>query len=247
MKSFVRFLFAAVLCLSICQSNIQAQGLKGAFNKVKGAVNSAVSSAVSSTEAPSEGPAKPLAPDVKNSVSQIRSYTGLTKDAFTAKIKGLGFVEGIDDMGMGGTVYKSKKAGYTLSVNFGTRGGEMVVRDITKGLMSKKPSIATLKTNFLDYAKQCADLKTKFTEGFIRPNDRKSANKASVRNLESRESKFLPALNSFVSANEDGSVYESYTEKDYDYSISLMYSKAGSMSMLMVRVIDKTIDSGGEV
>jgi hypothetical protein len=245
------FLKLLVFSLFVVQINtIQAQGLKGALNKVKSTVGEAANKVISSTtsdSSPSEGPAKPLAPEVKNSVSQLRSYTGLTKAAFETKIKSLGFSEAVDDIGLGGTVYKSKKSNYALSVIYGTRNGEMVVRDITKGFMSKKPVISALKTEFLDYSKQCADLKTKFEEAFVRPNDRKSLNKASVRNLENREAKYLPALNKFVTANEDGSIFERYSEPDYDYNVGLMYSKLGSMSLLTVRIIDKTIDTGGEV
>lgn len=250
MKSFLlKFL---VLSLFFVQLNaIQAQGLKGAFNKVKSTVgeaaNKVISSTTSSSTSPSEGPAKPLAPEVKNSVSQLRAYTGLTKAAFETKVKSLGFAEGVDDIGLGGVVYKSKKSSYVLSVIYGTRNGEMVVRDITKGFMSKKPVISALKTEFIGYSKQCADLKTKFDEAFVRPNDRKSLNKANARNQENREAKFIPALNKFVSANEDGSIFERYSEPDYDYNVGLMYSKLGSMSLLTVRIIDKTIETGGEV
>jgi len=246
MKSYVRFLFAAMFCLFFFQGNVQAQGLKGALNKVKGAISDvagkATAAATGNEKSTSEGPAKPLAPDVKNSVSQIRSYTGLTKDQFAAKMKGLGFAEATDDMGLGGTVYKSKKVAYSLSVSFGTRGGNLVVRDISRATMSKKPNLASLKTEFLSYGKQCADLKTKFSNAFVKPNNRKST-KVDVRSLENRDAKFLPTFDGFISANEDGSVYDSYTEPDYNYSVSLMYSKAGSLSILVLRVIDKTIES----
>lgn len=244
MKSLVKVLFAAMFCLFFCQSNVEAQGLKNALNKVKGAINEAATSVTSGSkdEPTSEGPAKPIAPEVKNSVSQLRGYLGLTKTEFSAKMKALGFAEGEDDMGYGGVVYKSKKASYVFAVNYGMRDGKELVNDISKATVSKKPVIATLKTEFLSYSKQCADVKAELKEAILKPVDRKSP-KATAKNAENRTAKFLPALDVFAKANEDGSVMESYSERDYDYSVTLMYSKVTSFSMLTIRIIDKTIES----
>ncbi len=244
MKTFVRVMSLVALCLVFSQTSVEAQGLKNALNKVKGAINDAASSVTTgiSGESPSEGPAKAIAPEVKNSVSQLRAYLGLTKAEFTAKMKSLGFAEGVDDMGYGGIIYKSKKATYVYAIKYGVRDGVELVRDISKINSSKKPVLATLKTDFLAYSKQCSDVKAELKEAVLMPVNKKST-KANARNATARNEKFLPALESMVKANEDGSALESYSERDYDYSIILMYSKVASISSLTLRIIDKTIES----
>ncbi len=256
MKNYTRILFAAMLCFFICQNNVQGQALKKAMSKVKGAVSD-VKGAVTDTkgaknavtkeqgvknEEPSAGPAKPLAPDVKNSISEIRAFTGLTKDQFIAKMKSMGFAEGTDDMGMGmgGIVYKSKSAGYILSVKFGTRGKDLCVREISKVIYTKTPNFATIKTNFLSYGKQCTDLKAEFTNANIRATN-KAGSKANANSVAERTSKFLPAFNQFFSAKEEGYVIDQYEERDYMYHITYMY-QAG-IAMTTVLVIDNTVES----
>jgi len=244
MKNNVRVICVAILCLVFANGSVEAQGIKNALNKVKGAINNAASAVTSeiSDESPSEGPARPVAPEVKNSVSQLRSYLGLTKSEFNAKMKALGFAEGVDDLGYGGVIYKSKKASYVYSIKYGTRNGVELVRDISKINNSKKPVLATLKTDFLAYSKQCSDVKAELKEAVLMPVNKKST-KANVKNATARSEKFIPALESLVAANEDGSALESYSERDYDYSIILMYSKVASISTLTLRIVDKTIDS----
>ena len=245
MKNQVKILFAATLCVALLQTNVQGQGLKNALNKVKGAVNSVTNKkggaeAESKTDAPSTGPAKPIAPEVKNSVADLRALTGLTKGAFEAKMKNMGFAEGADDVGMGGICYKSKSAGYTLSVKFGTRGKDFLVREVSKGTMNKTPNIPAIKTKFQDLEKQCTNLKAKFETASIKVKGSKSTN---VNNEANRSSKFLPAFDNCMNTNEECSVLEGYTERDYTYNLSYMYSKAGALAVLFITVTDLTIES----
>lgn len=243
-------MFAVMLCFFIYQNNTQAQALKKAMSKVKGAVSDVKGTvnnttnvndqAVSNAEAPSTGPAKPLAPNVKNSISEIRALTGLTKDAFLAKMKSMGFAEGTDDMGQGGIVYKSKSAGYTLSVKWGTRGKDEFVREISKVIYTKAPNFATIKTNLLSYGKQCTDLKAEFTNANIKGNS-KTGSKANVNNAAERTSKFLPAFDKFFSAKEEGYVIDQYAERDYMYHISFMHQAGIAITTIMV--IDNTVES----
>jgi hypothetical protein len=246
MKRFVKILGISMFVLVICLTNSQAQGLKGVLKKAKGAVsnvgNKAVGSKSSSkSESPSAGPAKPMAPDVKNSISEIRAFTGLTKDAFTAKMKSLGFVEANDEMGMGGKVYQSKSKGYSLSVAFGTRGKSELVRAVSKGIANKSPNLGTIKTTFLDLGKQCTNLKAEYTGGSIKLISEKGGPK-NMRNAADRTSKFLPAFDNMISTKADGMAVEGYSEKDYRYGLTYRYVK-GMGSVLIIEVTDETIES----
>ena len=98
MKNFVRILFSAMLIVVICQTNANSQGIKGLLNKTKSAI-APKAKVPSKDKESSSGPAKPVAPEVKNSVSELRSYTGLTKDAFMAKMKSQGYVQVDDEIG----------------------------------------------------------------------------------------------------------------------------------------------------
>ena len=61
------------------------------------------------TDTPSAGPAKPLALEVKNRVADLRAFTGLTKVEFESKMKSMGFAEGGDDVGMGGSAINQNR------------------------------------------------------------------------------------------------------------------------------------------
>jgi len=235
MHSYNRILFAGLFCLVICQTNVQGQ------NRVAGSANS-------KREVPQSGkvssivPAKPLAPDVKNTISAIRAFTGLTKAAFEAKMKGLGFVEAADEIGMPGQAYKSKSADYMLAVKYGTRGKGEFVREIFKGTLYKSPDFPAIKKTFLDLGKQCTDLKAKFSGGFIKELTDNSSPK-NIRNSEERTSNFLPAIDKMISTKEDGGAVDGYAEKDYDYIITYRYTKAYSSALIIIHVIDKTLVS----
>ncbi|GEM_PF-1344308 len=256
MKNFGRVFFAVILILTLCQTNVEGQALKNAFNKAKGAVSN-VANKVKGGEAtkdegkstakeekqgaPSAGPAKAIAPNVKNGVSEIRGYTGLTKEGFEAKMKSMGFVaDPNNEFGLN-DAYKSKSGGYYLSASFGKRGKALLVRELTKTIVSKKPDLSPLKTNFLDYAKQCAELKAEFENATIDPSGKGS--KVNAKNLSDRTSKFLPAFDQFFASKVEGSAFERYSEKDYSYSFNYFYSKAGAMAILSFLVVDETIES----
>jgi hypothetical protein len=224
MKSYIRILFAASFCIVMCQTNVVAQN--GASPQA-GKVSSIV-------------PAKPLAPDVKNAMSAIRTFTGLTKAAFEAKMNSLGFVAAADEIGMPGKAYKSKSAEYMLAVKYGTRGQGEFVRDIYKGTLYKSPNLATIKATFLDLGKQCTDLKAKYSGGFIKElND--NGRPMNLRSPEERTAKFLPAFDKMVSTQEDGGAVDGYAEKDFDYIITYRYTKAYASALIIIHVIDKTL------
>lgn len=242
MKNQVRILFAVVLCLFICQTNVEGQIFKKALGKVKGAVGSVVGSKTGGAVDVPKGPAKPAAPGVKNAVSDVRSYTGLTKEAFQAKIKSQGYVAGTDDLGMGltGEIYKSKATGYYLAVNYGTRGGSTFVMDISKAKNTKNPVLPTIKKTFLDYGKQCTDMKAEFTEGYIKGVAGSNAN-VKAKNSADWTAKYLPAFDKFVGAKEMGMADQGYREACYTYSIT--YSYVMGSANVVVRVIDLTLES----
>lgn len=240
MKNFVRIFIAAILIMAICQSTAHSQGIKGLLNKTKSAV--APKAKIPSKEKePSNGPAKPLAPEVKNAVSDLRAYTGLTKDAFTAKMKSQGYVQADDEVGIGGTCFKSKSTGHWLSAEFGTRGKAEYVRSVSKALVNKNPNLGAVKTSFLDFGKQCINLKANCDGGWIKANDRKGTNK-SFKNAEDRTSKFLPAFDNMISTKEDGGAVDKYAEKDYEYLLTYRYAKVMG-STIIIQVTDLTIES----
>ena len=256
MKNFVNTCFVLILILTLFQTNVEGQALKNAFNKAKGAVSNVANMVKGEKATKEEGksktkeekqgvstavPAKALAPNVKNGVSDIRGYTGLTKEAFIAKMKGLGFVaDPNNELGLN-DAYKSKSGGYYLSASFGTRGKALLVREITKTIVSKKPDLAPLKTSFLDYAKQCADVKAEFENATIDPTGKGS--RVNAKNLADRTSKFLPSFDQLIANKVDGGASERYSEKDYSYVLNYFYSKAGSMAILSFLVVDETIES----
>lgn len=249
MKNFVKFFFASMFIFALCHTNVEAQGVKGVFNKTKDAISKSTKKEVAKTtgtkskaaESPSSGLAKPIAPEVKNSVSEIRAMTGLTKEVFLAKMKSQGFVESPEEFGMSGTIYKSKSKGYLLSVEFGTRGKAEFVRSVSKGIASKTPNFGTIKTTFLDLGKQCINLKATYSGGFLKAINSKNSVK-NVRNDGERSSKFLPAFDTMISAKEEGGAVDQYSEKDYDYNINYTYAKVMG-SIITIQVTDLTIES----
>lgn len=246
MKNYLKALIASMLLIAVCHTNVDAQGVKGVFNKTKDAINKATKKEVSKTtggksaasDSPSAGPAKPLAPEVKNSVAELRSYTGLTKEAFVAKMKSQGFIAAQDPVE--GEGYKSK-SGYFLSVEYGTRGNALYVRTATKNMTNKSPNLATVKTTYLDLGKQCASLKTKYNGGWIKGLDRKGTNKT-FKASDDRTTKFVPAFDAMINAKEEGGAADQYTEKDYDYFVNYMYAKVMG-STITIKVTDLTIES----
>jgi len=183
-----------------------------------------------------------LAPDVKNSISDVRTFTGLTADELSTKMNTLGFAVGTDDLALGGIIYKSKTAVYTLSVTMGTRNSLSYVREVTKAIVTKKANLVTVKTNFLKLGTQITDLKAVFGNAGISAKSAKGTI-VSVQNPAERTSKFLPALDKFSVKKEDGTVTEVYSETDYGYELKLSQTttKAGSTAVTIVKVIDKTI------
>lgn len=243
MKNCVKILFPALLCLTLCQTNVQGQIFKKALGKVKGALGSSDKTTTTNKagvakgeKAPTAGPAKPLAPDVKNAVSELRSFTGLTKDELLAKMKSKGLVE--DKMNNG--AFKSKAGDYTLTITYGNRGKTSLVRQVTKMTLNKNVSLAKVKTNFLEFGKQCTDLKAVYSSGYLMGPGAFSK-KTSANSPEERTSKFLPAFDTFISAKQEGNAFNEYSETDYGYNITYFYQK-GIDPVLTIVVIDNTIE-----
>ena len=189
-----------------------------------------------------KAPAQALAPDVKNAVSDIRAFTGLTNDELEAKMKALTFAVGTDNLALGGVVYTSKTAGYTLAVKMGSRNNTTYVCEITKATVSKKANLATVKTNFLKLGKSITDLKALSTTASVAAKNAKGTNVV-VENPADRTAKFLPALNTFAAKKEDGKVTDAYAETDYGYELKLSQStvKAVSTAVTYITVTDLTV------
>lgn len=188
-----------------------------------------------------KSPAQPLAPDVKNSISDVRSFTGLTKEEFDAKVKAIGFSAGVDDTSSGAIVYKSKTAGYVLTIKMGLRNEISYVREVAKTTITKKANLATVKTNFIKLGKQTEELKAQFTNASIKAKSAKGTN-VEVLNIEDKNSKLIPALNKFSTKKEDGTVTEAYSETDYTYDLSVNQTtvKGVSTTVLNIKVTDLT-------
>lgn len=245
MKNHLRILVALILCIFIYQNNVEGQIFKNALNKVKGAVNNTANKVVDGkVDGVLSGAAKPAAPEVKNSISDVRALTGLTKEKAMAKLKSMGFVEGQDLTGMGGTCYFSKAKGYYLNVDFGTRGDATYSRQITKTIITKKPNLATLKTNYLNLRKQCLDLKTQYGSGKIT-----GLTGSRIGHKIKKAEDFPEAFNSFISSKEAGIASETYSENDYNYVLSFTYTQAipaakvEAANMIMISISDLTIEN----
>jgi len=184
-----------------------------------------------------------VAPDVKNSISEVRSFTGLTPEELNVKLKALGFVQATDDLALGGTVYKSKTAGYVLSVVMGTRNEMTYVREVLKVTALKKANLVTTKTSFQKLGLQVLDLKAQFKMASIAAKNAKGTN-LSALNLAERTSKFLPALTTFAAKKENGTVIDQYNETDYSYELKLIQTTVNSVSTAItsIKVTDLTSD-----
>ena len=235
-KSYVRIILIVMICMAV--SNVHSQGIKGLFNKNKKEVTGEKEDKKSEHTI-----AKPLAPDVKNAVSEIRSLTGLTKAEFDKKVKSFGYTEGTDETGIsgGGTIYKSKTKG-TISVKMGTRGKDLLTIEVTKYTISKNTDLSSLKTAFLNTGKQCTDLKAEFKEAKVDEKG-KMFSGVSAKNTEARTSKFLPALDKMISAKKEFFVLDEYAEPDYTYRINYFYIKASESTVLQLTVVDNTVNS----
>lgn len=241
-KSYVKMFFVVMLCMAI--GHTQAQGLKGALNKAKGAVNNVTNKngTTKADEKSQNKTAKPLAPEVKNAVSEIRSLTGLTQTEFDKKAKSLGYTKATDGTGLygGGTIYKSKTN--TLSMKMGTRGDNELSYQITKYIYNKKPNLATMKVSFLNLGKQCTDLKAEFEYASIEESG-KILGGVRAKNVANRNSKFLPALDNLINAKKDFLATDEYTEEDYTYKINFYFTNIDGSAMVQFTVTDNTIDS----
>lgn len=221
--------------------------IRNTVEAVKGSVIQTVSAKVDELSKPKAAepaqvaPAKALAPDVKNSISDIRAITGLTQADLDAKMKALGFAVGTDALALGGVVYTSATAGYTLAVKMGTRNNISYVREVTKATVTKKAVLSTAKANFLKLGTQATDLKAKFTGATITAKSTKGTNVVVTTDAD-RTSKFLPALTKYTTNKENGTVTDAYAETDYSYSLKYSQStvKAVSTVVTYITVADLT-------
>lgn len=241
LKLFLVFLF----CISIV--NTESQGLKGVLNKAKSAVGDVgtkISGDKNVNNTSKSTIAKAVAPDVKNSVSEIRALTGLTKAAFEKKVKGMGFVEAVDQTGLfgGGTYYKSNSKGYVITIRMGSRGEVPTTLEVSRISFKKKADLRAMKMNFLDFGKQCIDLKAEFTYAKIDEKG-KILGGVGAKNLANRSSKFLPALDKIIDSKKEFFVSDDYEEQDYTYRIIFYNIIADGSAMLQITIVDKTVDS----
>lgn len=215
---------------------------EGVVQEVNAKIESLANPKAAEEVAVVKAPAVALAPDVKNSVSDLRAFAGLTNDELEAKMKALTFVVGVDNLALGGVVYTSKTAGYTLAVKMGTRNNTSYVREVTKATVSKKANLVTVKTNFLKLGKQVADLKALPTTATVAAKNAKGTN-VTAGTAADRTSKFLPALNTFAAKKEDGKATDAYAETDYSYELKLSQStlKAVSTAVTYITVTDFTV------
>ena len=221
--------------------------IRNTVEAVKGSVIQTVSAKVDELSKPKASqpaqvaPAKALAPDVKNSISDVRAITGLTQADLDAKMKALGFAVGTDALALGGVVYTSKTAGYTLAVKMGTRNNISYVREVTKATVTKKAVLATAKASFLKLGTQATDLKAQFTGATITAKSAKGTNVV-VTTAADRTSTFLPALTKYTTKKENGTVTDAYAETDYSYSLKYSQStvKAVSTVVTYITVTDLT-------
>jgi len=192
---------------------------------------------------PVKAPAQALAPDVKNAISDVRAFTGLTAADLDAKLKTLGFAVGKDDLALGGIVYTSKTAGYILSVTMGTRNSISYVREVIKATVTKKAKLATTKAAFLKLGTQTTDLKAQFSSASIVAKNAKGTN-LTVESAAIRTSKFLPALDKFTTKKENGTVTDAYGESDYDYQVKMTQTTTKNVSTVIttIKVTDLTAD-----
>lgn len=241
-KGFVRMFFVAICCIAI--GNVHAQGLKGLLNKAKKTVTGSSKTETGKDDKKAEHAiAKPLAPDVKNSVSEIRSLTGLTKEDFEKKAKSLGYAATTDETGLygGGTVYKSSSKGI-ISVKMGTRGKNLLTREITKYTYNKKADLTAMKGTLLSIEKQCTDLKAELKDASIDEKG-KVFGGINAKNNEARTSKFLPALDKMISEKKEFFVRDEYAEPDYTYRTVFYYIKMDASAILQLTVVDNTVES----
>jgi len=224
--------------------------IRNTVEAVKGSVIQTVSAKVDELSNPKAAepaqvaqvaPAQALAPDVKNSISDVRAITGLTQADLDAKMKALGFAVGTDALALGGVVYTSKTAGYTLAVKMGTRNNISYVREVTKATVTKKAVLATAKASFLKLGTQATDLKAQFTGATITAKSAKGTNVV-VTTAADRTSTFLPALTKYTTKKENGTVTDAYAETDYSYSLKYSQStvKAVSTVVTYITVTDLT-------
>lgn len=241
--NYLKSVLVIALCMSI--SSTEAQGIKSAINKAKNAledVGTKVTGDKNDKTKSKSAVATALAPEVKNSVSEIRTLTGLKIDEFEKKVKGLGYTKTTDQTGLfgGGTIYKS--AQYIITIRMGTRAGSELTFEVTRNTLKKKPDLNTLKLNFLDLSKQCTALKAEFTDAEINEQG-KVIGAVRAKNIANRSSKFLPALDNMTKSKINFLATERHEETDYEYRITFYYTSVIDSAVLGITVVDKTVDS----
>lgn len=219
--------------LGVAQNNCMAQGF---FSKLK----DKVTAGSGSKEIPSDGPAQPLS-QAKNMVSEVRSFTGISEDAFKAKMKAKGLKLNEEN-----GCYSAKSSPYQYTYGMGQRDGKDLVNIVTRTQIYKNPTTSKLKTDYTAVSKACTDLKAALESASVSGKKTIKANKKKPEVYKEALDKAFSGQEPF-SSKEPFGAGENYEEKDYNYTIALVYTPAfpqipatGSIS---ITVEDLTIET----
>jgi len=256
MKNQVRILFAAALCLFIFQTNVEGQNFKKAPananesavkvsptevvgkvapNNVAGRVSPAnVAGKITVAELPKNQASTPI---IVDKISDIRSYAGMPEAAFAAKMKSQGFEKGDNNsnLSLSENVYYSKTTGYYISVEYGLRNSTKVVREVQKVKEMKSSELQAIKKAFLDYCKQCTDMKLKFKKGqvidLVAENGVREA-----KNTAEWISKCLPEMDKII--NEKRQVSASQVYEDAGNTYTVFFQQSDNLTYLSIKIED---------
>ena len=254
MKNQFRILFAAMLCLFIFQTNVDGQKRaprtaieseaivspndasgKVSPNNVTGRVAPTnVAGKITVAELPKNQASTPV---IVDKISDIRSYAGMPEAAFAAKMKSQGYEISTDDPGMrlSENAYYSKTTGYYISVEYGLRNSAKVVREVQKVKEMKKSELQSVKKAFLDYGKQCTDMKVKFKKGEVIDLLAESGVREATNTAE-WISNCLPEMDRII--NQKRYLGASQVYEDAGYTYTIYFQQSDNLTYLSIKIAD---------
>jgi hypothetical protein len=256
MKNQVRILFAVVLCMFICQTNVKGQIFKKAPMRANESAAKVSPTEVSGKVSPTEVAGKVSPNNVagkitvaglpKNQpgtavtidkINDIRSYAGMPEAAFAAKMKSQGYEISKDDPGMrlSENAYYSKTTGYYISVEYGLRNSAKVVREVQKVKDMKNSELQAVKKAFLDYGKQCTDMKLKFKKGMVIDLLAESGVREATNTAE-WISKCLPEMDRII--NQKRYLGASQVYEDAGYTYTIYFQQSDNLTYLSIKIED---------